>query len=217
MNLTSIFLQFAMLGAEWVMWLLILLSVISIAIMIDRAIFFISRQVNIEQLSQELTHLLQALDLVRDSSAIECVVPAAGLSERHRGLQSASEAMLTAKLGARLEMETRLGILGTLGNNAPFIGLLGTVLGIIKASTDLAGQAKGAAANAVMAGVFEALVATAVGLFVAIPAVMAYNYFLRKVRSRSAQADMMAHLVLTYWRPETAEAPPIVKPIPQEV
>ena len=75
-------------------------------------------------------------------------------------------------------------MLATLGNNAPFIGLLGTVLGIIKASQDLAAAqaAKQMGTAAVMSGVFEALVATAVGLFVAIPAVIAYNFFQRRVR-----------------------------------
>src|SRR4029079_12034926 len=87
-----------------------------------------------------------------------------------------------------------LGVLGTLGNNAPFIGLFGTVLGIIKAFADLSRNSAGGAV-AVMAGISEALVATAVGLMVAIPAVIAFNYFQAKVRKTISGVDSTAHLV----------------------
>ncbi|OHE11896.1 MAG: flagellar motor protein MotA, partial [Sulfurimonas sp. RIFOXYC2_FULL_36_7] len=80
----------------------------------------------------------------------------------------------------RILLEKRLGILATFGNNAPFIGLFGTVLGIINAFHTLSkGDEFGI--NAVMGGISEALVATAAGLFVAIPSVIAYNYFIRKI------------------------------------
>lgn len=81
----------------------------------------------------------------------------------------------------RILLEKRLGILATFGNNAPFIGLFGTVLGIINAFHTLS---KGSefGVNAVMGGISEALVATATGLFVAIPSVIAYNYFVRKIK-----------------------------------
>jgi biopolymer transport protein ExbB len=92
-------------------------------------------------------------------------------------------------------MEKHLGILGTLGNNCPFIGLFGTVLGIIKAFADLSHNQAGGAA-VVMAGIAEALVATAVGLMVAIPAVVAYNIFQGRVRRTLGRVDAMAHLIL---------------------
>jgi biopolymer transport protein ExbB len=88
--------------------------------------------------------------------------------------------------------------LGTIGSNAPFVGLLGTVLGIIKAAHDMGAEANGGDPGAVMAGVFEALVATAVGLCVAIPAIVFFNSFNRKVKHTMAQVDSLAHLVLTY-------------------
>ena len=81
----------------------------------------------------------------------------------------------------RILLEKRLGILATFGNNAPFIGLFGTVLGIINAFHTLSkGDEFGI--NAVMGGISEALVATAAGLFVAIPSVISYNYFIRKIK-----------------------------------
>ena len=94
--------------------------------------------------------------------------------------------MAAVKARLRLELERHLGILGTLGNNAPFIGLFGTVLGIIKAFADLAQQPGRRGAAAVMAGISEALVATAVGLLVAIPAVVAFNIFQGRVRRTMA-------------------------------
>jgi biopolymer transport protein ExbB len=100
--------------------------------------------------------------------------------------------------------------LGTIGANAPFIGLLGTVLGIVKAAHDMAvnsGTADAANPNAVMSGVFEALVATAVGLCVAIPAVVAFNLLQRRVRTTNAQVDSLAHLVLSSLRTERSSQP----------
>lgn len=73
-------------------------------------------------------------------------------------------------------LEARLPILGTVGSTAPFIGLFGTVLGVMRAFRDLAGAAS-AGPGVVAVGISEALIATAAGLFVAIPAIIAYNYF----------------------------------------
>src|SRR5262249_52145467 len=123
------------------------------------------------------------------------VVAAAGLDHFDRGWEAVGEAMAGAKARLRVELERNLGILGTLGNNAPFIGLFGTVLGIIKAFADLSHNSGGGAA-AVMAGISEALVSTAVGLMVAIPAVIAFNFFQGKVRKTLARVDAVAHTLL---------------------
>lgn len=216
MNLTESFLKITLLGAEWVMWLLIGLSVISITIMIERALFFLIRRVDIDTLSEDIKRLLRAgegeklKDLLRDSRAVECRVLAAGVAVASRGATAAGEAMQSAKARERLRMEANLAVLGTLGNNAPFVGLLGTVLGIIKAAHDLTSQgaAEQSNASAVMAGVFEALVATAIGLMVAIPAVMAFNYFQRRVRNVSGRADVLAHLLLSELAVRASKGPP---------
>ena len=92
-----------------------------------------------------------------------------------------------------------LGFLGTLGSNAPFLGLFGTVVGIIKAFADLGvGTAKGAGASAVMSGLSEALVATAVGIFVAIPAVVAFNAFNRELKAAVGRAEAIAHALAAH-------------------
>src|SRR5207302_2940050 len=113
-----------------------------------------------------------------DSMESEVVRAAAGVVEG--GTPAVEKAVQSTIDRRRLEYEKWLFVLGTLGNNAPFIGLFGTVLGIIRAFADLAVANKGGGSNTagtVMAGISEALVATAVGLFVAIPPVLAFNIF----------------------------------------
>jgi biopolymer transport protein ExbB len=95
------------------------------------------------------------------------------------------------------KLEKNLNFLATVGSNAPFVGLLGTVLGIMKAFSDLAASG-GGGNDAVMAGIAHALVATAVGLFVAIPAVIGYNYFQKQVRQSLQSIDVARELCLAY-------------------
>jgi biopolymer transport protein ExbB len=213
MNLTELFLHMTFLGAEWVLWILVALSFLSVAIIFERIVFYSVRRVNVETLTTELKAALRAgnlehaLSLVRNSKAIECIILAAGISQVPRGVHAVSEAMLSTKARERLRLDAYLPVLGTVGSNAPFIGLLGTVLGIVKAAHDMTNnQGNGGTANAVMAGVFEALVATAVGLCVAIPAVIAFNIFQRRVRSTIGRADSLAHLLLAHMKPESAPA-----------
>ncbi|MCM2280405.1 MAG: MotA/TolQ/ExbB proton channel family protein, partial [Bdellovibrionaceae bacterium] len=98
----------------------------------------------------------------------------------------------------RPQLERSLNFLATVGSNAPFIGLLGTVLGIMKAFRDLAANASATGNEAVMLGIAEALVATAVGLIVAIPAVIAYNYFQRQVKITLQSLETVRDLCLAY-------------------
>jgi biopolymer transport protein ExbB len=91
----------------------------------------------------------------------------------------------------RLKLERNLAILGTLGNSAPFIGLFGTVLGIIKAFSDLGSAANGGL-NSISGGLAEALVTTATGLLVALPSAIAFNYFQRKMKTISSRASSLS-------------------------
>jgi biopolymer transport protein ExbB len=201
MHLTERILAFTLLGSEWVLWLLIGLSVLSVAVMVERALFLASN-VDTDALARELAALLKNRDLKGARKAVDghrapaAAVAAAGIDSYDRGSEAAAEAMAGVKSRLRIDMERNLGVLGTLGNNAPFIGLFGTVLGIIKAFADLSRNQAGGAA-AVMSGISEALVATAVGLMVAIPAVIAFNFFQGKVRRSMARVDAIAHVVLS--------------------
>jgi biopolymer transport protein ExbB len=201
MHITERFLAFTLLGAEWVLWLLIALSIVSFAIMIERGWFFATHRIDALQLSEELRRLLAKGSLtdararVKDTGSAEGAVVRVGLAEIERGADAVAEAMVGEKAQQRLRLERNLAFLGTLGNKAPFIGLFGTVLGIIKAFHDLAGNQQGGAA-VVMSGISEALVATAVGLMVAIPAVVGFNFFNRRVRNIIANVDTLAHVIL---------------------
>jgi|tagenome__1003787_1003787.scaffolds.fasta_scaffold20587061_2 biopolymer transport protein ExbB len=203
MRITERLLSFTLLGSEWVLWVLIGLSVISVTVMVERAISMASPRPDLEGIARRLLSLLGqgdfqgARETLGPARSPEVRVGLAGIAELPRGRNAALEAMASARSQERLRLERYLGILGTLGNNAPFIGLFGTVLGIIKAFADLAKNQGGGGAAVVMAGISEALVATAVGLVVAIPAVIAFNVFQGKVRRALGRVDAMAHLILS--------------------
>jgi biopolymer transport protein ExbB len=124
-------------------------------------------------------------------------VVAAGLQNLDKGPEAVEEILIGKRISEKFRMESKLVILGTLGNNAPFIGLFGTVLGIIKAFHDLS-VAQNPNPSVVMSGVSEALVATAVGLLVAIPAVMAFNYFQRRVKEFVTQMEAASKMLMVY-------------------
>ena len=182
MDVSGRFLAFTLHGAGWVLWMLIALSITSMAVMIERLWYFRAHRLGRSDLAAEIRTLLRQGD---DRG----VAGTAGPIEMTAAIEG-------AKTRERLRLERRLPFLATLGSNGPFVGLFGTVLGIIKAFHDLAATqgTAGAGASTVMAGISEALVATAIGLLVAIPAVVAFNYFSRRVRVRMAEVDWLAHL-----------------------
>ena len=201
------------LGAEWVLWLLIGLSVASVAVMVERGWHFVRRRVDVDALARLLSRALadgdlgRAGELVQGGIALETRVVVDGLSELQRGAgpRGLEEAMGRAVARERRSYERALWFLGTLGNNAPFIGLFGTVLGIIKAFADLALDVKGGA-GVVMAGISEALVATAVGLLVALPAVVAFNLFQKRVRATITNAEVLTRTLLVHVHERSALA-----------
>ena len=201
MDIVKTFVDFALLGAEWVLWLLVALSVLSIGIMIDRALWMKGRDAGTEEFIQELRSAWRGGELAglaerqKRSISIPVRVALAGIAEREHGPDAVAEAMQGERTRWRKEAEKNLIILGTLGNNVPFIGLFGTVLGIIGALDELQQDASGGD-SMVMGELSKALVATAVGLLVAIPAVIAYNYFNRRLRVVLGSADQAAHAVL---------------------
>jgi biopolymer transport protein ExbB len=131
-------------------------------------------------------------------------IAAAGLRLASRGPQAADKAMQSATALERSRLERWLAYLGTVGNNAPFVGLFGTVVGVVGAfdnlghATSATASAGQAASQAVMSSISEALVATAVGIFVALPAVAFYNYFQRRIAQLLSGAEVLTNLVLAY-------------------
>jgi biopolymer transport protein ExbB/TolQ len=201
MKLTELMVDFALLGAEWVLWLLVVLSILSVAVMIERGLFFRKRMLDLDRFAGAVRRAITDDSLERVEKeygahpSMATRVALAGLRERKRGPEAASEEMNSAKARERQQHDQNLVFLGTLGNNAPFIGLFGTVLGVILALHALADE-PGGNIDVVMEGIYEALVATAVGLFVAVPAVMSFNFFNRRVRAALAATDTIAHVIL---------------------
>ena len=193
---------FLNLGTAWVLYLLMILSVISVAITLERAIYFFRSGENTEAFLAGLRAALrqggkkEAEQFCASKKSSLAFVAQRGLDDFERGHGAVEQTLLGATQALRLQLERGLVFLGTLGNNAPFIGLFGTVLGIIRAFRDLSADTS-AGSEAVMAGIAEALVATAVGLLVALPAVAVFNTFQRLIRARMARADMVGRLLLS--------------------
>jgi biopolymer transport protein ExbB/TolQ len=180
-------LKVALLGSSWVMWLLLALSIFSIGAMIERALYFRKRNDDVDELGEKLIVLLEQGDhdgarmLLEKSPSVEASVLAPALRYLDSGPDAVADAIESGMIRARMDLERGSTLLGTLGNNAPFIGLFGTVIGVIIAFHQLGASQSSASMNAVMGGIAESLVATGVGLFVAIPAVVAYNLIQKRI------------------------------------
>jgi len=201
------------LGTSWVLWLLASLSVVSVAITVERYFYYLRRAGQLSVLAQIVhTHLSKgdhaaaAAELAK-SPSVAASVAEAGLRLAYLGADAADKAMQSRLALEREALDQRLAYLGTLGNNAPFVGLFGTVIGVIQAFEELGHGAAGhgassaagqVASQAVMSAIAEALVATAVGIAVALPAVAAYNFLQRKVSGLLAGSDVLSNLVLAY-------------------
>ena len=200
-SLVQTILELPLFETAWVLWLLIGLSLLSIAVMIERGIFYRARAVDVDAIKAELARHLDRGDLdaaaalLKKHDSLETNAVLAGLRAHHKGPESVEDLISGALGREKARYEKRLAILATLASNAPYIGLFGTVLGIIRAFRDLA-ENMSEASQAVMAGIGEALVATAIGLVVAIPAVIAYNAFKARVKASVTDCELLARVVL---------------------
>jgi biopolymer transport protein ExbB len=188
-------------GGGWVIQLLLVASVLTVAVIVERMIvqrrerrFFLVFKEKVAGFLDkgDVSH---AAAVVEKAEGVAAAILSAGLARPEAGPASVEERLAAARIEGKYKLERRLWVLGTLGNNAPFIGLFGTVLGVIKAFADLAGSAT-AGPEVVMAGLSEALIATAVGLLVAIPAVMAYNYLMKRSGELLAETDALSRRLL---------------------
>jgi biopolymer transport protein ExbB/TolQ len=198
---------FAMLGATWVMWVLIGLSIGGLAVALDRSIYLLRTSDNVHKLKKEILLLLTRGQLVAarerlaKSRSFEARIVASTLESPEDGAASAEDRMAGATQVAKIRMEKRLAFLGTLGANAPFVGLLGTVIGIIRAFAEL-NTAGGQVSAGLMTQVGEALVATAIGIMVAIPAIAFFNGFQRVIKTRLSRAEGFGREVMAYLKAE---------------
>ena len=217
--LTGQFLRIATTGAEWVLWVLVILSMISLAVMVERFWFYRTHKVDALALRRLMVKALesgsadQAADLIRTTGdSMEARVTVYGLRNIGRGHKSARELMNSAIEWESKRYERFLWFLATLGNNAPFFGLFGTVLGVIMAFDALGSGAKPeGGGSAVMGPIAEALIATAVGLLVAIPAVLAFNIFKVRAHHSFADTEMLSQTMLAF--AHATDAPMLAKPM----
>ena len=190
-------------NAEWVLWLLAVLSVVSIAVMLERSVYFAmhrlpnSGEVVLKLAKGDLEGVKQE---IAKHQGMEASVLREGLGWVEKGPDSVEQIINATMARERPRYERFLSFLGTLGSSTPFIGLFGTVLGIIKAFKDLGMAGSKGGAETVMTGISEALVATAVGLAVAIPAVIGYNVLQRSVKNTAWRATALGHALVGHLR-----------------
>jgi biopolymer transport protein ExbB len=178
------------------LWILLFLSAWSWTIIFERLIKFRAAEKGSERLSGRVAklaragQLAEARDLASGDEGSLGRLLQAGLGHGSRDRGTLEEALNRKAVEETGSLEKKIGTIGTIGSVAPYIGLFGTVLGIIRAFEALAKSGQEAGAGVVSAGIAEALVATAAGLFVAVPAVVFYNYFARRL------ADLDTRLAL---------------------
>lgn len=205
MNLQESFLQLALLGANWVLWVLVALSIAAVAVVIERWIFFRGIAGSDTSLLKPLHDKLADDDLEGAAKLVKGVgspgarMVATMLESADRGASGIKAMLEGSRPSEKLRLERNLGFLGTVGSNAPFIGLFGTVLEILRVFHLLGeqGVTTGDEARNIMSGISEALVATAIGLLVAIPSVIAYNALQRRVKRTLAEAEGLAGMAVS--------------------
>ncbi len=184
----------------WTLGFLAALSIYSIALIWERLRFYKKSLSGVGPFLAEVRRLNGEGDHAKSIKAahahknLASAVVLASLSGAANREERKRQALREAERGAT-DLEDRLNALQTIAATAPFIGLFGTVIGVIRAFRDLA-FASGAGPGVVAAGISEALVNTAAGLFVAIPAMVAYNYFARRAQDYLREMDWISDEIL---------------------
>lgn len=201
-------------GATAVLYLLLALSVFSVGVVLERWWYFRRRKLDLAETGDAVEKLLrkheveEARKLLSNSRAVEAEVIGDALGYFGDGPDSVQEIVQKGIRQRRKTFESGLLFLGTLGSNSPFVGLFGTVLGVVAAFKELGAASANAAASGgmgnVMGGIAEALIATAVGILVAIPAVIAYNIFQKKSNDIEENTAALANQVLAVMKAKNA-------------
>jgi biopolymer transport protein ExbB/TolQ len=201
--------------ARCVVILLFIMSIWSLAVIIDRALYFSAARKQSREFAPKvagalkdgrLDEAIKVADRSKKSHLAEVVT--AGLQEfRSFGsggnitpeqVESSKRALERSEAIVHAKLKRGLGGLATIGSTSPFIGLFGTVVGILNAFQQIATQ-KTSGIGAVAGGISEALVTTAFGLLVAIPAVMTFNYFTGKVEAFDVEMDNSSSELVDYF------------------
>jgi biopolymer transport protein ExbB/TolQ len=202
----------ASVASQAVVYILLALSVMSIGVIIERWWYFRRRRDNLQTLADKLRKafanggVTSAREVLAGSRSVEAAIVREALDWHQDGPAAVEQILAKGTRLRRKTFESGLLFLGTLGNNAPFIGLFGTVLGIVTAFRELGHNSVGAMGN-VMGGIAEALITTAVGILVALPAVIFYNVFQKKGTDIEEQAAALGNVVLASMRAERRKDP----------
>lgn len=208
--LTGVLLESARGGGEWVLWILVLLSLVSVGVFAERAIFLRRVRSDTEAIRRLIIRGLGEGDVdgvvagLAGQESMQARVVAYGLREAERGPDAVLELCRGAVGMEKLRYERGLPVLATVGSNAPFVGLFGTVVGVIMAFDELRGLGSASAdsSSAVMGAIAEALVATGVGLLVAIPAIVFFNLLKSQVKRRVSETSLLVETSVAYLRGE---------------
>jgi biopolymer transport protein ExbB/biopolymer transport protein TolQ len=193
--------------------ILFIMSIWSLAVMIDRYLYFAAARKQSREFApkvagalkdRKLEEAIKIADRSKKSHLAEVVT--AGLQEfksqsgvvNEETIESSKRALERAEAIVHAKLKKGLGVLATVGSTAPFVGLLGTVMGILHSFQEIATQ-KSSGIGAVAGGISEALVTTAFGLLVAIPAVMCFNYFSGRVESFDVEMDNSSSELVDYF------------------
>jgi len=188
-NLGAMFLQ-----GGWVMWPLLIFSVLTWAVVIERAYVFLTLKPRLAKLSQSLLQSLRNGDVNSARQLCQTQTPLlnemfVGVLDGKKGREAAERNVERNRVRLVTHLRKNLWILGTIGSASPFIGLLGTVVGIVRAFHNM--SEKGAGGFSVVAGgISEALIATAAGLVVAIIALLTYNVFVTAANNTITQMKL---------------------------
>ena len=180
------------------MWMLLLLSIVAVAIVIERLLFFASQHSDSKGLLRQIGQRIAADDyagaikICRQNKGMLPKILEFGLARGEKNRADITDALSIALMENLNSLERNLGVIGTIAVIAPFVGLFGTVLGIIRAFQDIA--LKGNSTPAVVAaGVSEALITTAAGLFVAVVSVIFFNYFKTRIKAYNQEMIVAAN------------------------
>jgi biopolymer transport protein ExbB/TolQ len=180
-----------------VLSILLIMSIISITTLLDR---YLTLRAARGDARLFIRHVIRTLDERGPQQALAAcerytqpvAVVARAILTQAGGREAKERALQHALQGQIRELEHYVPLLGTVASTAPFVGLLGTVIGIIKAFGDIAGNV-GGGPEVVASGIAEALITTACGLVVAIPALMGYNYLVHQIQRLTDEIDLAAY------------------------
>lgn len=197
MNLLDIFFK-----GGFVMWFILLSSIIGLAVIIDRFIVLRRAKINVPAFMVRIRGLIKKKDIsgaisycMQEKSPIANIVRK-GLKKYKYGHDRVKESIENAGSQEISKLEKGLPVLATVAGIAPLLGFLGTVTGMIQAFMKIQDLAGAANPSDLAGGIWEALITTAFGLIVGIPALALYNYFLSSVKKLVGEMETVANDVI---------------------